>query len=321
MKLRYLLLFPLVMFSCTNEIDDEKPNDENGGTNQETPIDPISTDDDSDWLDFFAEHRDSLLNILLVDDSISRAKCEEYGIPVDRNFYSYLGGLEDFSNDLKLLTRWNGRDDLTWTYETMKLLMMTNNKHDNFGIVVGTDEYWNYLAFQRNTTTEIDSVVQAVADKGISIVFNNYIYAGVREGAYICADKKLFGREAGEPLNDKFSVTSESKQTWIRVSYPDYHVIANGYEEELPTEFDEVFKAGTALYPGFSVNYGYVLSLKEIPAEQYDNVTFKLSIPVEGEYFGKKFNHCDYEERDYLTGRVEWNRSRWMTGFATVKLK
>lgn len=307
MKLRYLLLFPLVMFSCTNEVDEFQPEAED-----KPVIDmPENTgrDTNSEEWKAFIQH---------LADSTLKARIEHF----DRKYYTTLLAPEDFSNNLKLLTRWNGIEDISFTYEDMKLLLLTNNEYDNFGIVNGTSEYRRYLYYQRYTTQKVDSVIQMEINKGVSPHWDRkFICAGTRKGAYICADKPLFGRKAGEPLNDKFSVTSDNEGTWIRASYPDFNIIANGYEEELPTAFDEVFKAGTALYPGNEVIYGLVLSFNEIPTEKYSRIKFTVCIPIEGEYFSERFGQPDYDEYYYQIGRVLPNKDRVLKGSVMVKFK
>lgn len=302
MKLRFLSLIPFVMLSCTNEMNVQSAPEESKQNPSEFSEEtmPLTEESDSTYEPGYFASNDSI----------------RYGVTSPTDLWrSGLSALEDFSNKLNLQIT----EKATYTYETMRLLMLTSNEYDNFGITANTEECRAFLNFQKERLHEVDSIVKMEQEKGMDAWATNYIFAGTREGAYICADKKLFGREAGEPLNDKFMVTSEGKSTWIRVSYPDFHVLANGYEEELSTEFDDVFKAGTALYPDFDVNYGYVLSLKEIPTEQYEQIGFSLSIPIEGEYFETKFNHKDYEEHVYQSGHVIPNEGRVLKGSVTVK--
>lgn len=304
MKLTHFLLIPLVILSCTNEKNVPSEPEESMQNPSEVSEENVhlTEKNDSTSESGFWGSGDSALYGVISPDEIWR---------------SGLSALEDFSNKLNLQIT----EKAPYTYETMRLLMLTSNEYDNFGITANTEECRAFLNFQKERLHEVDSIVKMEQEKGIDAWATNYIFAGTLEGAYICADKKLFGREAGEPLNDKFSVTSQSKSTWIRVSYPDFHVLANGYEEELPTEFDEVFKAGTALYPSFDSNYSLVLSLNETPAEQYEQIGFTLSIPIEGEYFETKFNHKDYEEHLYQSGHVVPNEGRVLKGSVMVKFK
>lgn len=308
MKLRYLLLFPFVMLSCTNEVNEMNVLPEQEETNQDLSKSPEEPANPAEETDSLYESGNSASNDSIVWDGIFN---------MGNHGGSGLAAPEDFSNKLTIVTT----GETPCSYETMRLLMLTSNEYDNFGIMSNTEECRAYFSFKRERLHEVDSIVKMEQEKGIDAWYTNYLYAGTREGAYICADTTLFGREAGEPLNDKFRVTSEGKSTWIRVSYPDFKVLANGYEEELPTAFDEVFKEGTALYPDYDSNYGLVLSLNETPAEQYEEIEFTLSIPIEGEYFETKFNHKDYEKYLYQEGHVVPNEGRVLEGSVMVKFK
>lgn len=146
------------------------------------------------------------------------------------------------------------------SYGSMRFRAVLTRFHDAFGINTEGDAYILYRQFQHEKGQRITDIISSALDQGKRASYPRYTYAGIREGACIYADVPLFGREAGEPLNDKFIVESYSPQTWIRVSYPEFDILANGYEEELPTDFDEVYKEGTALFS--YINDGFVSLLK-----------------------------------------------------------
>lgn len=102
-----------------------------------------------------------------------------------------------------------------------------------------------------------------------------YIYAGIRSGARIYADKTLFGREAGSNLNDYF-IAIYSPLSMIVASYPDYRVL-RGFKESAATadSFEKFFLEGRSLSGSMSH-----LTLNSIPDENYDEITFTIEIPI-----------------------------------------
>jgi len=206
------------------------------------------------------------------------------------------------------------------SYESMRFRAVPTRFHDAFGINVEEEGYKRYKQFQYEKGQHITEKISSYIEQGKQAGYPRYTYAGIRERACIYADVPLFGREAGEPLNDKFAVTSYSQLTWIRVSYPEFNILANGYEEELPTDFDEVYKVGTAIFS--YINDGFVFSFQEYPEEIYDEITFTIEIPIEGEYFQIMFNGEDYPESYYTyEHRVLRNENRVLKGSVTVKFE
>lgn len=94
------------------------------------------------------------------------------------------------------------------------------------------------------------------------------VYAGTT-GISISSDKKLFGREAGENLSDKFRIVSFVNSD-VLLSYPEGHAIRGFYDDKVMTvaEWGEM---GGMLY-GFSMKYD------ELPSEVYEDIEFSIEI-------------------------------------------
>lgn len=243
--------------------------------------------------------------------------------------HAFIEPLDDLSDELSLIfPTWKSAEEallmdgvkerMPDSYETMYFRVVPERYHDAFGIDSEGEGYLSYLQFQEEKCHRITEIVSSAIEQGKRGGYPRYTYAGIRERARIYADVPLFGREAGELLNDKFAVTSYSSLTWIGVSYPDFDILANGYEEELPTDFDEVFQAGTALFS--YISDGFVFSFKKCPEEQHQTITFTIEIPIEGEYFQLMFNGKDYPETYYTSEqRVIRNENRVLRGSVTVR--
>ena len=241
---------------------------------------------------------------------------------------AYIHPLDDLSNELTMIfPTWRTlveealEKELTVPKSYSSMAFRVVLKPYCYGVFCydGNNEEGNaFEVFQYERCSQINQIVSKAREEGKNASYPFYTYAGIREGACIYADVPLFGREAGEPLNDKFVVKSYSPQTWIRVSYPEFDILANGYEEELSTDFDEVYKIGSAIFS--FINDGFVFSFKEYPEEKHDSITFTIEIPIEGEYFQLKFNGKDYPESYYTyEHRVLRNDNRVLKGSVTVK--
>jgi len=241
--------------------------------------------------------------------------------------HAYLFPFEDISNELSIVSpSWESDEeeakkevnqpDYPVTYEDMRFSVSTTRYHDVFGITVPSEEYTRYNQFMKEKCQQIDTYINKRYEEDGVGIGAAYTYAGIREGARIYADVPLFGREEGASLNDKFIVKPYSNATCIIASYPDFNILYNGYEEKLPTDFDEVFKEGTAIFS--YTNRGFVFSFKEIPEERYDAIRFTIEIPVEGEYFQLIFYGCDYPDSYYNTGRALRNNDRVLKGSFTM---
>lgn len=276
------------------------------------------------------EEEDQFDSNLLLGDSVKPDSTSKMlGGIILKN--AFITALEDISDELTVIwPTWDSSakefemereaEKEVVRYEEMMFRVVATHYHDAFGIVSGSKEWAEYLWFQDNKCKQINDYIEARYLSGLVWHSPRYTYAGVREGAQIYANVPLFGRKAREPLNDKFAVTSYSPLTWIRVSYPDFNIISNGYEEDLPTDFDEVFQAGTALFS--YISDGFVFSFKEIPEERYKAITFSIEIPIEGEYFQLLFNGEDYPESYYTyEKRVLPNENRVLRGSVTVRFE
>lgn len=94
------------------------------------------------------------------------------------------------------------------------------------------------------------------------------VYAGTKD-IILTADKKLFGREAGENLSDKFKII-EFEQSRVLLSYPEGLALKR-YEDDKTMTVAEWAGMGGMLYEIY-VRYN------EQPSEVYEEVTFDIRI-------------------------------------------
>lgn len=94
------------------------------------------------------------------------------------------------------------------------------------------------------------------------------VYAGTKD-IILTADKKLFGREAGENLSDKFKII-EFEQSRVLLSYPEGLALKR-YEDDKMMTVAEWAGMGGMLYEIY-VRYN------EQPSEVYEEVTFDIRI-------------------------------------------
>lgn len=94
------------------------------------------------------------------------------------------------------------------------------------------------------------------------------VYAGTKD-IILTADKKLFGREAGENLSDKFKII-EFEQSRVLLSYPEGLALKR-YEDDKTMTVAEWAGMGGMLYEIY-VRYN------EQPSEVYEEVTFNIRI-------------------------------------------
>lgn len=94
------------------------------------------------------------------------------------------------------------------------------------------------------------------------------VYAGTKD-IILTADKKLFGREAGENLSDKFKII-EFEESRVLLSYPEGLALKR-YEDDKTMTVAEWAGMGGMLYEIY-VRYN------EQPSEVYEEVTFDIRI-------------------------------------------
>lgn len=94
------------------------------------------------------------------------------------------------------------------------------------------------------------------------------VYAGTKD-IVITADKKLFGREAGENLSDKFKII-EFEESEVLLSYPDGQALKR-YEDDKTMTVAEWAGMGGMLYDIY-------VRFNELPSEVYEDLTFDIKI-------------------------------------------
>lgn len=93
----------------------------------------------------------------------------------------------------------------------------------------------------------------------------------------IVADKPLFGIPAGSDLSGKFIITSADPQ--FRVQYPSFEVI-DKEKSCLGLSAKEFFVKNMAMCQRRQHDGLYEIAFSEIPPEDYEEITFTISIPV-----------------------------------------
>lgn len=102
-----------------------------------------------------------------------------------------------------------------------------------------------------------------------------FSYCSIEMPLSIKADKQLFGKKAGAELNDKFIVTAS--YPGFRVLYPSFSVMDVSNYNQTSKDY---FLSGTALCQTWFDNGFYEITFEELPAEEYDKITFWLELPV-----------------------------------------
>ena len=199
-------------------------------------------------------------------------------------------------------------DGRTFWYDENNLFLFNANSYDyeERRIVYSKGHDW-----EKDRFNEIDEAMRKYNINGAS---QSYLYAGVNGHARIYADKVLFGVPAGEDLNEHFVVKPTRGSRFI-VTYPDYHIVSNSFEENRLWAFDECFAEGTA------VNNGHALQLNEAPSETYDEITFTLEIPMLGDCLHTAIWGDDYPDDFYEKGYVRRSEPRVLQGSVTVKFE
>jgi len=132
---------------------------------------------------------------------------------------------------------------------------------DHIGVVITKEDCENELYKEFATTAQLFHLAEQLVDDEYS---NVYIHAEVVD-VIITADVPLFGREAGSNLMDKFGIMG----FYELVDFATYDVL--DAEIKLQTA-DKIKKT--------LLQKGYHLRLVEIPEEQYDKVTFTITIDI-----------------------------------------
>ena len=94
------------------------------------------------------------------------------------------------------------------------------------------------------------------------------VYYGIK-GITITADKKLFGRNVGENLSDKFQIVNFGESRML-LSFPSAHILKGSRENKSMT-VEEWAGLGGMMYE-FSTKFN------EIPEEKYNEVSFTMKI-------------------------------------------
>lgn len=153
------------------------------------------------------------------------------------------------------------------------------------------------------------SLLSEIIEANTSNLMQDYLYAGVIQGARIYADKVLFGREPGIDLGDMFKPQFSRISAYHYVaSYPEYNLLYD-IKDHQPETFREFMDCSPAL----GINGFLCLSFLTVPEEKLKSVTFSLELPIEYQYYK------DYTEADYNKQGIPPPGQRVLKGNITVE--
>ena len=187
----------------------------------------------------------------------------------------------------------------------------TGNR-EPFGVEHGSEEQKRY----EEIMSELSEGIKNYLEQKQYEIRPEFFFAGIKDGARITADKKLFGRDTGSDLGDMF-VLDIPPSSKIGVTYPDFRVFKDYNENSSSITFSDFFLSGTAL----SFSYVFYAYYAEQPSEEYNEVTFTIEIPIECEYMQQIIYGKDYPEEYYEQGLVERNENRVLRGSVTVRFE
>ena len=160
-----------------------------------------------------------------------------------------------FSSNQEVFPLARGNDGSTFMYHKSPY------PEDHVGIQVTKDDYDYELYKEFATTAQLFHLAEQLTDDENT---NVYIHAEVVD-VIITADVPLFGREAGSNLMDKFGIMG----FYELVDFATYDVL----DAEIKLQAADKIKKTL-------LQEGYHLRLVEIPEEQYDKVTFTITIDI-----------------------------------------
>lgn len=111
----------------------------------------------------------------------------------------------------------------------------------------------------------------------------SYFAAYVNGEVKITCDKKLFGKEPGEVLNEFFTFNRNYSTdfTCLTVGIDEPYFLY-GFKDEQPTDMEQIFTQ-----EAWISHHPYSWAMKEVPKEKYPRVTFYLTFPVKKELTGE----------------------------------
>ena len=191
-------------------------------------------------------------------------------------------------------------------------------------------ERFQFYRWGYEQLAEIDSVIKKMyAENGCDYDYGNsracYLYGSIAGHVRVYADKVLFGKPAGEDLNE-FIIVPQEERMWeipashtisgpFLMSFPDFHIVRNYFDDPASLAFDEYFAQGLAVH-----YHGYSFHLKEIPEEKYDEITISVEFPVYVGNLRQAVYGEDYPEYDYKSGKVRVG-NRVFRGSVAIKLQ
>lgn len=262
-----------------------------------------------------------IVALLVVSASSLFISCDDDELKKEEALYVVnIHPCEEFSNQLYLFVKdGTGKTEqpASYTYDPQSDTTFHISSW-NESTQLGISTVWTGALFYVDageTSQVLDSFLEEKTKNFKSIDYLgtiDYIYAGIRDGATITADKPLFGQQSGSDLSDYFTVCVQHSQVFA-ATYPDFHITHDYRKESLSVPFSEFFSKGTTL------SYvPYYLKFNALPEESYDELRFTVTLPIECEYFQQLIHGRNYAAKYYEQGLVVPNENRVLRGSITI---
>lgn len=207
---------------------------------------------------------------------------------------SYPWGPPSFYNIDQVSSSWsviqrgslnNGWSDLslslTWETIGQDLYEFNQLYNKEMKSAKSSSDYRNHYSFLNQQTDEA-----RIARYEHPPYVNEWIDAIIDSDIIVQADKQLFGQQPGTNLAEHFVASSiysyeygdDSVYTdsFVVYSYPEFRVLDYFSEKKPASSLVDLFRVNTASIPKC------VIRLKDLPEEQYDEITFEFSIDLSG---------------------------------------
>lgn len=137
-------------------------------------------------------------------------------------------------------------------------------------------EWGAYSDFMRECFMERSAViVKAYEEYGYKAIWPDMFSAYTYEDVSLTCDRTLFGQEPGTDLSPYFAINRVGPCSVVGAENMTF---LYNFGEEPPTNMRDNFPVGVWLH------HLYMIRPASVPEEKYDNLTFRLSIPVRREH-------------------------------------
>ena len=236
--------------------------------------------------------------------------CDRYEYPPRLHINAYAGSLDrDRQNEdvSWYSSSWNNMCEME-ALAIKEDIITYNNVHVGFATYATERGYANTESdsiFNKRVIPIVRSLIKQMEPnirdykKHSGFLFSHSM---VDSSISITADKTLFGRLPGEELSDKFLISTSAP--YFRVWYSTFEPIDSGISGFGLTA-NAFFIKGMAFAQSRVANGLYEITFANIPEEQYDDLTVRITIPVVV-YINKlayyRGNEEEHTRRDIISG-------------------